>query len=596
MAAKINNSDIARLFRQVAAIYTIQNVNRFRIIAYEKAADAIETSNLEVRDLWQDKRLSEIPGIGATLSGHLDQLFTNGKVREYEELFKTVPAGMLTLLEVSGFGPKKAYRLASEFKLNDAERTVDKLLKAAKEDKVAPIEGFGAKSQADIIEALERFKQGQNKKKRMPLPIADSSARQLVAYLQKLDEAVEVEPLGSLRRKVSTIGDVDIAVATGKAKSVLDYFLKYPKKEKTIEIGPGGASLILDNNQQADLRVQKPQSFGAMLQYFTGSKQHNIHLREFALKKGLSLSEHGIKLLKNKKQKIMEFSREEDFYNYLGLPWIPPELREDLGEIEAAEKNKLPDLVKLSDIKGEVHVHTDYNLEPSHDLGQNSLAEMVRKAQSLNYEYLGISDHNPSISKHTENDIISIMKRRKFNYEQIMSKIKSVRVKLFIMLEVDILPNGKLALPERAFEFVDSLIVSVHSSFQMPKDEMTIRVLSALSHQKVKILAHPSGRLIGRREGYDLDWQKIFKFAKEKNKAIEINAHPARLDLVDVLVKRAVDNGNKLIIDTDSHDRESMDLMEYGISVARRGWAEKKDILNTLPYNRFKEWLFDQPS
>ena len=290
----------------------------------------------------------------------------------------------------------------------------------------------------------------------------------------------------------------------------------------------------------------------------------------------------------------MEFSREEDFYKYLELPWIPPELREDLGEIGAAEKGRLPDLVKLSDIKGEVHVHTDYNLEPSHDLGQNSLGEMVDKAQRLGYEYLGISDHNPSISKHTENEIVGIMKRRKADYEQIMSKIKSVRVKLFIMMEVDILPEGKLALPEKAFEFVDAVVISIHSSFQMPKEEMTKRVLSAYSHRKAKILAHPSGRLIGKREGYDLDWQRIFNFAKEKNKAIEINAHPARLDLVDVLVKRAVDNGNKLIIDTDSHDRESMDLMEYGISVARRGWAEKKDILNTLPYNKFKEWLFDR--
>ena len=594
MALKIANADIARLFRQVAAIYTVQNVNRFRIIAFEKAADAIETSNLEIRDLWQDKRLSEIPGIGATLSGHLNQLFTKGKVREYEELFKTVPAGMLILLDVSGFGPKKAYRLAHEFNLTDANKAVDKLLKAAKDDKIASLEGFGAKSQADIIEALERFKQGQNKKKRMPLPIADSSAKLLVAYLQKLEETEKVEPLGSLRRKVSTIGDVDIAVATIDPKKVLDHFLKYPKKDKTIEIGPGGASMILDNGQQADLRVQKPQSFGAMLQYFTGSKQHNIHLREFALKKGLSLSEYGIKLLKHKKQKIMEFSQEEDFYKYLGLPWIPPELREDLGEIEAAENSKLPDLVKLADIKGEVHIHTNYNLEPSHDLGQNSLGEMVDKAQRLGYEYLGISDHNPSISKHTENEIVGIMKRRKADYEQIMSKIKSVRVKLFIMMEVDILPEGKLALPEKAFEFVDAVVISIHSSFQMPKEEMTKRVLSAYSHRKAKILAHPSGRLIGKREGYDLDWQRIFNFAKEKNKAIEINAHPARLDLVDVLVKRAVDNGNKLIIDTDSHDRESMDLMEYGITVARRGWAEKKDILNTLPYNKFKEWLFDR--
>ncbi|KKS98528.1 MAG: polymerase subunit beta, DNA polymerase (family X) protein [Candidatus Gottesmanbacteria bacterium GW2011_GWA2_43_14] len=593
MAVKFTNAEIARLFRQVAAVYTIQNVNRFRIIAYEKAADAIETSNLEIRDLWQDKRLSEIQGIGAVISGHLEQLFTSGKVREYEELFKAVPEGMLTLLDVSGFGPKKAYRLAVEFNLNDAGNAIDKLLKAARGDKIAPLEGFGAKSQADIIEALERFKLGQNKKKRMPLPVADATAKQLVAYLKKFEEAVQVEPLGSLRRKVSTIGDVDLAVATDKPQKVLEYFLKYPKKDKIIEIGPSGASLILGNGQHADLRVQKPRSFGAMLQYFTGSKQHNIHLREYALKKGLSLSEYGIKILKksDKKQKLIEFPREEDFYKYLGLPWIPPELREDLGEIEAAINNRLPELVKLTDIKGEVHVHSNYNLEPSHDLGQNPLGEMVDKAQSLGYEYLGLSEHNPSVSKHTEKEVIAIMKRRKQDYEQIMLSKKNVRVKLFIMLEVDILPDGKLALPEKAFEFVDAVVVSVHTSFQMPKKEMTERVLAAFSHPKAKILAHPSGRLIGKREGYEIDWQRIFDFAKNHDKAIEINAHPSRLDLVDVLVKRAIENGNKLIIDTDSHDRESMDLMEYGISVARRGWAEKKDILNTMSYNKFKSWL-----
>ena len=590
MLSKFSNEEIARLLRQVAAAYSVKGFNYFRIIAYDKAAETVEKSNIDIKDLWDENRLADLPGIGKSITEYLSQLFKTGHVRHFEEVFKGLPKGMFPLLDVSGFGPKKAYKISKQFKLNNPQTVVSSLLKIAKSGKIARLPGFGKKSEQDIIEALERFRQGQAKQKRMPLPYAFATAKLILEYLKKNPLTVKAYPLGSLRRMVSTIGDIDIAVATKEPKKVIDWFLKYPKTNKIIEVGTSGATIYLNTGQQIDLRVQSPQSFGAMLQYFTGSKAHNIHLREYALKRGMSLSEYGIKKI-NARKSIKTYASEEEFYKAVGLPWIPPELREDRGEIEAAQKNYLPDLVESSHIRGEVHVHSNYNLEPSHDLGSSSLTELLKVASLMNYEYLGISDHNPSISKHTENGIIDILKKRKYKFEQILLSNKNVRVKLFIMLEVDILPDGQLALPEKAFNYLDAIIVSVHSSFFLTKEAMTKRILKGLSHPKAKILGHPTGRLIGSREAYDADWRAIFDFCRLKNKALEINAYPDRLDLNDYMVKRAIENHNKLIINTDSHQKEQLSLINYGISVARRGWATKNDILNTLSYQEFKKWL-----
>ncbi|MCJ7740712.1 PHP domain-containing protein, partial [Candidatus Microgenomates bacterium] len=484
-------------------------------------------------------------------------------------------------------------------------------LKAARGGKIATIESFGSKSEQDIIDSLERFKKGQVKSNRMSLPVAYNQAMEVIEYLKKHQRVIEAIPLGSLRRFVSTIGDIDVAVSTYEPEEAISWFLKYPKKASIVEKGPSGATILLDNGRQIDLRVQSPDKFGAMLQYFTGSKNHNIHLRELALKQGLSLSEYGIKLIKkiqitntksnskfkiqnskfNKKLNLYQFPNEKDFYNALGLSWIPPELRENTGEIEAALQEGLPKLVELEDIKGDFHIHSNYDLEPSHDLGRSSLEEILRTAAILGYEYIGISDHNPSQSKHTSEQIADILKKRRQYFEQIMSSTKSVRVKLFIMLEVDILPDGQLPIPENAFESLDAVIVSIHSCFQMPKKEMTDRIIFGLSHPKAKIFGHPTGRLIGKREGYEIDWQRLFNFCKEKDKAIEINSYPDRLDLPDIMVREAIKNKIKLAIDTDSHEAEQMKMMTFGVSVAKRGWAEKGDIINTMPYNKVKEWL-----
>lgn len=606
----MTNKEIAKLFRKVAAAYTLKNENRFKILAYEKAADTLENSTFEAKDLWKEGKLANIPGIGKTIASHLDEIFRTGKAKHFKSVFTGLPESLFTLMNVSGFGARKAYKLARELALKNPDTAIDDLLDAAKSGKIAPIAGFGDKSQSDIIEAIKRFKRGQVKENRMPLPFASAIAQDVLNYLKIHKETKAVWPLGSLRRLVATIGDIDIAVSTTRPEATIDWFMAYPQKASVVEKGPGGATILLTNGTQVDLRVQHPAKFGAMLQYFTGSKNHNIRLRELALKMGYSLNEYGIKPMKksqisklksqnqirlgqnyNSKLKIFEFAKEEEFYNALNIPWIPPELREDRGEIEAAKANRLPELVEVSDIKGDVHIHSNYDLEPSHDLGVSSVEELVKKAEELNYEYIGISDHNPSVSNHNPKQIISIIKARNAIFEQILQSTKSTRVKLLIMMETDILPDGKLPIPNEGLNYLDATIVSIHSSFQMDRNKMTERIIMGLSYPKAKILAHPSGRLIGSREGYELDWNRLFKFCKAQNKALEINSFPNRLDLSDLLVREAVKTGVKLVINTDSHEVSQMQLMPYGVSVARRGWAQKSDILNTLTYNQFKNWL-----
>ena len=588
----MTNLEIAELLRRVAAAYQILEENRFKIIAYERAADSIEHLTSELKDYWDDKKLDEIPGIGSGIAGSLDELFRTGRIKHFDAVMKKLPSAVYPLLLIPGIGPKKAYKLVKELNLKSEKTVIADIERAVKSGKIAPIEGFGEKSQGDILTNLQTYKKGTIKENRMALPIADNIARQIIAHLTKHPEVKQVDALGSLRRQVSTIGDIDLSVATTKPQEVVAHFLKYPHTE-IIEQGPTGASIRLHNGRQVDLRVAKPAFYGAMLQYFTGSKNHNIALRSWALTKGLSLSEYGVKHVRGGKMDAYE--SEEGFYKALGLAYIPPELREDRGEIEAARAGKLPHLIDLADIKGDLHIHTDYDLEPSHDLGENSLAECLDKAASLGYEYIGISDHNPSIAKHSERQIVDIMKRRKAFYEQKYSswqKKTKKRTNYFLMCEVDILPDGKLALPEGAFDSVDGVIVSVHSSFTQDRKTVTKRIIAGLSNNpKVRILGHPTGRLLAKREGVDADWPEVFEACKKHDIALEINAYPDRLDLPDTLVFDAVRKGLTFVINTDAHALEHMDLMRYGVAVSRRGWATKHDILNTLGYNEFKKWF-----
>ncbi len=585
------NEEIARQLRYVAAALTIQNEAKFRfqILAYQKAADSIDTSSTEIKDLLQDNALDKLPGVGTSIKNHIAELFTTGEVAHFNTVLQNVSPAIFPLLDIPTFGPKKAFKLVDAFMLKNPETVIEDVYQLAKSGKISPLDSFGEKSQSDIIRAIDEYRLGKTKSSRMVLATAQEIADTVLSYLKKDKNVIEAYTLGSLRRMKSTIGDVDIAVCSNDANAVLDHFNNYPYKDRVIERGDITSSIILSGNKQVDLMVLKPEQFGSLLQHFTGSKEHNVHLREYALKKGYSLSEKGAKL---KDGTLKTFKTEESFYQFLGLDWIPPELRENQGEIEASLRHSLPDLVKTSDIRGDLHIHSNYQIEPSHDLGNDSMQSMIDRAKELGYEYIGLSEHNPSIGNHTNEQIFSILQKRNQKIEQLRLSNKDIHI--INLLEVDILASGELALNRKCLDLLDMAIVSVHSSFRTPKEEMTKRILRGLSNPKAKILAHPSGRLINSRAPYDVEWPKLFEFVQKNNKALEINSWPTRLDLADNLVKEAKEKGVKFVINTDSHAVSHMSNMPFGVSVAKRGWCEKGNIINTLPYNELLTWINEQ--
>jgi len=592
MLSLMTNKEVAQILRNIAASYIIKDERKFRfqIMAYQRAADTIEHQPSEIRELYEENKLDMVPGVGASIKSHLEELFKTGKVKHFEWVTKGVPKSLFPLLNIPTFGPKKAYRLVAEFGLKDPETVIVDVEKLATNGKIAALPGFGEKSEKDIIRAISEFRQKKGKTQRMVLPYAFDLAEKVVDYIKQSEAVEEAYLLGSLRRMTATVGDIDIAVSTKNPIAVIKHFVAYPYQERVIDEGSTTASILVSSGRQVDLMTQPPESFGSLLQHFTGSKNHNIHLRDLALKKGISLSEYGIKKkVESGKLKVESFDTEEKFYNAVGMDWIPPELREDTGEIELAVQHKLPNLIVVSDIKGDLHTHSDYPIEPSHDLGHDSMENLLEKARKLNYEYLGFSEHNPSVSKHTENNVYSILAKRKERIDQIKSRTKGVRV--INLLEVDILANGNLPLNNKALSTLDGAIVSIHSSFSMDSKKMTKRIIKGLSNPKAKIFGHPTGRLLNQRPSIDFDYDEILDFCKKYNIALEINAWPSRLDLPDTMVKQAVQNGVKLIINTDSHAVWQMNLMKFGIAVARRGWATKDDILNTMHYNEFIKWL-----
>lgn len=565
----LNNSAVAQLLREVAAAYEILGKNFFEIRAYQQAAEAIEHASVSVYDLWQQGNLQKIPGVGGNIAQHLDQLFRQGYSDHFEEIKAQMPPGMFVLLPLPGIGPKTAFRLAQELKI----RSFSDLEKACREHRIAALPGFGLKSESKILQSLHDFSPAQNK--RLLLPQADYIAGKFKKYLQQFPFVERVEALGSLRRMAATIGDIDLAVQSPEAEKTITAFINFPAEKQIINQGEVKAALRLGEGVRVDLRVERRERFGSLLQYFTGSKSHNIHLRELALKKGLSLSEYGIR---EKNGTLHLFAREEDFYAFLGLPWIPPELREDNGEIEAALAQQLPQLVQLQDIRGDLHVHCNFDLEESHDRGQASIEEIAKAAQKKGYHYIAVGNHSPSLSGHDEKDKRRLLEAKRRAIDKVQQNFP--RLKLLHMVEVDILANGELALSNNNLKLLDLAIAGVHSSLQQDRKQMTQRILRALRNPYIHGLAHPSGRLLNKRPPYEVDWEKVFRLCREEGKFLEINAFYTRLDLPDLLIREAIRAGVKLAINTDAHQLEQLDLMVYGVAMARRGWAEVKDIVN----------------
>ena len=566
------NVEVARLLRSVAAAYTVRHGNQFQITAYENAADAIEHATSEVKDLWDEDKLAAIPGIGSHLAGYLDELFRTGKVAHFEQVMKKVPKAMFALLDIPGVGPKTALKLAKI-----GVKNIPDLQKKLQNGELEH-EGISEKIGENILQGVKAYA-GRNQ--RMLLPYATTIAERVLDYLKKSPHCKRVDPLGSLRRQVSTVGDIDFAVASDQSQAVIDHLVQYPQVLEVKELGEHQASVVLKNGIQIDLMVQPVEHYGSLLQHFTGSKQHNIHLRKIAQEKGLSLSEYGIKKeLGHNKSKLIPCETEEKLYQQLNLAWIPPELREDTGEIEAAAKQALPILVELKDIKGDFHLHSDYPIDSSHDYGTCSMEELVKRAIALDYHYIALSDHSPAVSRHTPQEISELINKRTQIIQQLQKKYSGI-IKVLNSLEIDILSDGTLSVSDQLLATLDVVLAGVHSSMRQSESVMTKRILKAVENPHVDIITHPTGRLLNERESYETNWGQIIATCVETKTVLEINAWPERLDLPDLLVRDAVRAGVKMVINTDAHALEHLLNMRFGVSVARRGWATKKDIINT---------------
>lgn len=569
----------------MAAVYEILGEVFFKIRAYRNATDAVDQSDELIKDVWDRGGLQKIPGIGASIAQHIDEIFRTGKSKHIEMVLAKVPSSVFKLLEIPGVGPKTAGKLVFELRLSNPDTVLDDLVKAGNENKIANIEGFGEKSQKEIIEAIARYKKTSKQEKRKLLAQAIPISESLISYMKKCGYVIEIEALGSLRRGKSTVGDLDFAVVTESPKAVIERFVNWDERQKILASGENTARTVHKSGIQIDIKTSTRDKYGSMLQHFTGSKEHNVALREYARSIGLSLSEKGIK---DSVGKLIKYSSEKEFYRGLGMDFIPPEMRENKGEIELALAHKIPKLVKLEDVKGDLHIHSNFPIEPSHDLGLDTMEIVVRRAEELNYEYVAFSEHNPKKGLSSSEKLGLITAKKE--------KINSLKtnVAVFNSLEIDILPDGSLPLDNDTLEGLDFAIVSLHSSFRQSKSDMTKRILRGLAHPKTKVLGHPTARLIQSREGVEADWQQIFIFCAEHGKALEINASGDRLDLPEDLAKIAGEYRVMFALGTDSHSVNGLSNMHFAVSVARRAWIESYDIINTWSLPKFREWVYDR--
>lgn len=559
----MKNQEIAKIFNEIADLLEIKGENPFRIRAYRRAAQNIEGLSGSIEDMPIDELL-KIPGIGQDLAGKIREYLKAGKMQTHEDLKKEIPESLLTLLSVPGLGPKTAGLLYEKLKI----KSIDELQKLASEHKIAGLPGIQKKTEDNILKGIEMLKRGRE---RQPLGKVLPVANDILLHLKKKAPVDRIDLAGSLRRWKDTIKDIDILATSDNPKEVMKVFVRLPHVKEILMQGPTKSTVIIHEGIQVDLRVVEKESYGAALAYFTGSKTHNIRLREMAVRAGLKINEYGI-FLENDNKKIGG-EKEEDVYKILGLSYIPPELREDQGEIEAAIEGKLPELIKLEDIKGDLHVHSKWSD------GSHTFEQLVEAAKKYGYSYIAITDHSKGlgIAGGLTGDRLLEQKRE---IEAINKKLKGFRI--IHGVEVDIKSDGSLDIPDDILKELDVVVASIHSGFRQTKEQLTYRMVSAMKNPYVSIIAHPTGRLIGERDAYEIDMDEILGAAKETGTAIEINAYPLRLDLNDIYAKKAKEMDVPIVISTDTHITNQFDYMGYGISIARRGWLEKSDVLNTL--------------
>jgi len=570
----VHNSDIAKILRKMADLLEIEGANEFRVRSYRQAASSVENITENIAEKVRDgDDLTRISDVGDSIAGKIEEIVKTGSLQQLEEIKERVPEELSKLLNLEGIGPERAKELNQKLNIE----TLEDLEEAVKNKEVRDLEGFGKKVEDKIKKELKRE---SDQESRTLLARAVEYAEPLLDYLNTCDAAEKIELAGSYRRRKETVGDLDILIAGSDVDSIMDHFTKFEDVEDVIKRGESRTSVRLKSGIRVDAGVITGKSYGAALLYFTGSKEHGIHLRERALDMDLKLNEYGV--FPKGEDKPVASETEQDMYEALNLKWIPPEMREDRGEIEASEKDNLPDLLTLDDLRGDIHMHT------THTDGDSSIEEMAEAAKEYGHDYIAITDHSKRVSV-----------AGGLNADELVDELDEIEkadkkidgIKILKGAEVDILKDGSLDLPDDVLDKLDICICSVHYYTDLPEDQQTERILKAMDNPNIDILGHPSGRLLQEREPMNLDMEKIIDKAAEKDIILEINANPHRLDLDDRHCKLAKKRGVKMSISTDAHSIGELHNLKYGVNQARRGWLEAGDVINTMGVDELLDYL-----
>lgn len=573
MTNSVKNREIAAILYEMAELLELHAENRFKIIAFSKAARAIESLREDIVQVCREKRLQSIPGVGKAIAQKVEEYLRTGRIQSHQELLAQTPSGQAELLKISGLGPKTIFMLHEKLNISN----LDDLEKAATEHRIRRLPRMGETREKNIQRSIERYKK---RSQRILYSTAEPIVNEILAYLGGIAGLEHITAAGSYRRGKETVGDIDILATATRPEEVVARFVCMPMVEEVLAKGPTKASVIVQETIQVDLRIVEHRSYGTVLQYFTGSKDHNVRMRQLALGRGYSLSEYSLTRLADSQDLFYE--QEEGVYVALGLQYIPPEMREDNGEIEAALQGRLPSIVDLKDLRGDLHVHSSWSD------GRASIQEMAEAALVLGYEYIAICDHSPSIG--IAGGLVP---------EKLEQKIEAVAaanealegITVLMGTEVDIKADGGLDYPDELLARCDVVVASVHMGQQQAERAITGRLISAIENKNVDIIGHPTGRIINQREPYGLDLQAVLEAAARNGTALEINAYPGRLDLNDINARAAKDMGVRMSINTDAHDQTMLSNMKYGVNVARRAWLEKKDLLNAMSLPKLMDTL-----